>query len=101
MTNTSTPRQLPLDLGHEPGYSRDDLIVSASNMAAVDIVDRWPGWISPVVVLAGPTGSGKTHLAAVWKAESDAIVVDATEYRIGIGRKGTISDRRYRRWSNR
>jgi chromosomal replication initiation ATPase DnaA len=72
---TDAPRQLPLDLGHEPGYSRDDLIVTASNMAAVDIVDRWPGWISPVVILAGPTGSGKTHLAAVWKAESEATAI--------------------------
>ncbi|HMF68199.1 MAG TPA: hypothetical protein VK602_11385, partial [Phyllobacterium sp.] len=88
MTDASTPRHLPLDLGHEPGYSRDDLIVSASNMAAVDIVDRWPGWISPVVVLAGPTGSGKTHLAAVWKAESDAIVLDAQSIGTASGEKG-------------
>lgn len=88
MTNASAPRQLPLDLGHEPGYSRDDLIVSASNMAAVDIVDRWPGWISPVVVLAGPTGSGKTHLAAVWRAESDATVIDAHNIGAASGKKG-------------
>jgi chromosomal replication initiation ATPase DnaA len=88
MTNAFTPRQLPLDLGHEPGYSRDDLIVSASNMGAVDIVDRWPGWISPVVVLAGPTGSGKTHLAAVWKAESDAIVIHARNIGAVSGERG-------------
>lgn len=88
MTNITPPRQIPLDLGHEPGYSRDDLIVTASNMAAVDIVDRWPGWISPVVVLAGPTGSGKTHLAAVWKAESNAIVVDARNIGPASGEKG-------------
>jgi chromosomal replication initiation ATPase DnaA len=88
MNNTTQPRQLPLDLGHEPGYSRDDLIVSATNMAAVDIVDRWPGWISPVVILAGPTGSGKTHLAAVWKAESGAIVVDARNIGSVAGKTG-------------
>ncbi|QND52560.1 hypothetical protein HB779_12085 [Phyllobacterium sp. 628] len=88
MTDTSTPRQLPLDLGHEPGYSRDDLIVSASNMAAVDIVDRWPSWISPVVILAGPTGSGKTHLAAVWKAESGATVLDSSNIATASGTNG-------------
>jgi len=81
MNSDPSPRQLPLDLGHEPGHSRDDLIVSSSNMAAVDMVDRWPAWISPVVVLAGPAGSGKTHLAAIWKAETDAKVVDPN----GIG----------------
>lgn len=88
MNNTIPPRQLPLDLGHEPGYSRDDLIVSAANMAAVDIVDRWPAWISPVVILAGPTGSGKTHLAAVWKASTDAIIVDARNIGTAAGKAG-------------
>lgn len=75
MTSTM-PRQLPLDLGHEPGYSRDDLIVSASNAPAVDLVDRWPDWPSPVAVLAGPAGSGKTHLAAIWRSEAGAHVLD-------------------------
>ncbi|PRD45936.1 hypothetical protein C5748_02025 [Phyllobacterium phragmitis] len=76
---TALPRQLPLALGHEPGYGRDDLIVAGSNRAAVDIIDRWPNWLSPVVVLAGPTGSGKTHLAAIWNAASGAAVLDATD----------------------
>ncbi|RCS23141.1 hypothetical protein DUT91_12540 [Phyllobacterium salinisoli] len=80
---TTLPRQLPLALGHEPGYGRDDLIVAGSNHAAVDIIDRWPNWISPVVVLAGPVGSGKTHLAAIWRAASNAAVLDAAE--IGPG----------------
>lgn len=88
MTSTISPRQLPLDLGHEPGYSRDDLIVSSSNMAAVDIVDRWPEWIAPVVVLAGPTGSGKTHLAAIWKAEANALVVDPRRIGAAAGEAG-------------
>ncbi|WP_420960035.1 DnaA regulatory inactivator HdaA [Brucella sp. IR073] len=73
------PRQLPLALGHEPGYGREDLIVAASNRAAVDIIDRWPNWLSPVVVLAGPAGSGKTHLAAIWKAASDAAILDIAD----------------------
>ncbi|MGH7004032.1 MAG: DnaA regulatory inactivator HdaA [Alphaproteobacteria bacterium] len=88
MNTAAKPRQLPLDLGHEPGYSRDDLIVSAANMAAVDMVDRWPGWISPVVILAGPTGSGKTHLAAVWKAEAGATVVDSRTIAAAAGKAG-------------
>ncbi len=36
------PRQLPLDLGHGTGYSRDDIVVSAANAEAVALVDRWP-----------------------------------------------------------
>lgn len=61
------PRQLPLDLGHGVGYSRDDLVVSPANAEAVALVDRWPDWSAPVVVLAGPAGSGKSHLAAIWR----------------------------------
>ncbi|MCO4319719.1 DnaA regulatory inactivator HdaA [Phyllobacterium sp. 21LDTY02-6] len=87
MTNSNS-RQLPLDLGHEPGFSRDDLIVSSANMAAVDMVDRWPAWISPVVIIAGPTGSGKTHLASVWRAEAAARVVDPRDIGAAVGESG-------------
>lgn len=60
------PRQLPLDLAHSEGRSRDDLVVSAANTDAVSLIDRWPDWPSPVVILAGPAGSGKSHLGAIW-----------------------------------
>ncbi|TIX79855.1 MAG: hypothetical protein E5V27_21020, partial [Mesorhizobium sp.] len=38
------PRQLPLDLGHGTGYSRDELVVSGTNSQTVALVDRWPDW---------------------------------------------------------
>ncbi|QPC93837.1 DnaA regulatory inactivator HdaA [Mesorhizobium sp. INR15] len=71
------PRQLPLDLGHGTGYSRDDLVVSGTNSQAVALVDRWPDWPSAVVVLAGPAGSGKTHLASIWRSRANAVAVEA------------------------
>jgi len=66
-------RQLPLDLGHHAELSRENLIVSPANAAAVSLVDSWPDWTSPVVVLAGPTGSGKSHLAEIWARAADAV----------------------------
>lgn len=72
-----TPRQLPLDLGHGTGYSRDELVVSGTNSQAVALVDRWPDWPSSLVVLAGPAGSGKTHLASIWRARVNAVAIDA------------------------
>ncbi|BCH33764.1 hypothetical protein MesoLjLc_56940 [Mesorhizobium sp. L-8-10] len=66
------PRQLPLDLAHAEGRSRDDLVVSVANRDAVSLIDRWPDWPSPVVVLAGPAGSGKSHLGAIWCEMADA-----------------------------
>ena len=66
------PRQLPLDLAHSEARSRDDLVVGPSNAQAVALVDRWPDWPAPVAVLAGPAGSGKSHLANVWREANGA-----------------------------
>ena len=77
MPTATKPRQLPLDLVHAPAHSRDDLIVGSSNAAAVALVDRWPDWPSPVVVLAGPAGSGKSHRASVWREAAGATQLGA------------------------
>src|SRR5690606_7882460 len=66
-------------LGHGTGYSRDDLVVSPANSEAVGLIERWPDWPSPVVVLAGPTGSGKTHLASIWREGAGALQLDARD----------------------
>lgn len=66
------PLQLPLDLVLDAAHNRDDLVVGPSNEQAVALIDRWPDWPAPVVVLAGPPGSGKTHLAAIWREVSGA-----------------------------
>mgnify|MGYP002403333026 CR=1 FL=1 len=70
------PRQLPLELGHAPGFSRDELVVSPANAEAVSLLDSWPDWPSSVIVLAGPPGSGKSHVGAIWRDLSGAAAVD-------------------------
>lgn len=70
------PRQLPLDLHHIEQLSRDDLVVTPANAAAAALIDCWPDWPSNVVILAGPPGCGKSHLAAVWRDEAGAQLVD-------------------------
>ncbi|MDO9416035.1 DnaA regulatory inactivator HdaA [Pararhizobium sp.] len=64
--------QLPLAFGHDPATGRDDLLVSDPLTAAVSIIDTWPQWPSPVVILAGPVGSGKSHIASIWRHRSGA-----------------------------
>lgn len=81
-------RQLPLDFVHVPGVSRDDLVVSRANAEAVDFIERWPDWPSPVVILAGPAGSGKSHLGAIWREMSQARPVPASR----IGQSGAGVD---------
>lgn len=72
-----TKGQLPLEFAHRPNTTRDDLVVSDPLSAAIGVVDIWPDWVSPVVILAGPTGAGKTHLANIWKEKSGAVAVSA------------------------
>lgn len=73
-----TPRQLPLELPHEAALSRDDYLVGGSNRAAFELLERWPDWPSPVVVLAGPVGAGKTHLVQAFQDETGAAVLAAS-----------------------
>lgn len=76
MAEPVRPRQLPLELGHAPGRSRDDLVVTPANADAVALIDRWPQWPGAAAVLFGPAGSGKTHLGEVWSARSGARLLD-------------------------
>jgi chromosomal replication initiation ATPase DnaA len=70
-------RQLILDLPHRPALGRDDFMVGRSNAEAVAFIDRWPSWPSTAFALVGPAGSGKTHLAEVWRRMSNARIAVA------------------------
>ncbi len=74
---TKTARQLVLELSHRPALGRDDFLVTPSNAAAVAMIDQWPAWPAPAVLLAGPTGSGKSHLVEVWRQRSGATRIEA------------------------
>jgi chromosomal replication initiation ATPase DnaA len=73
------PRQLAFDLPLDPRFGREDFLVSPSNEQAYTRVESWPEWSDTVLVLSGPRGSGKSHLAAIWAATAHAWTVDAFE----------------------
>ena len=60
------PRQLALALDHPESFAREDFLSGPSNSAALALIDTWPAWPQPTVMLTGPAGSGKSHLAAIW-----------------------------------
>jgi chromosomal replication initiation ATPase DnaA len=66
------PRQLALSLDHVESFAREDFLGGPSNAAALKLIDSWPDWPNRVVVLVGPEGSGKSHLAAIWAVASGA-----------------------------
>ena len=53
------------------------LAASRSNDAAVETIDRWPDLPHPASIVVGPQGSGKSHLANVWRLRSGAGIVTA------------------------
>ncbi|MDJ0631505.1 MAG: DnaA/Hda family protein [Rhodobacter sp.] len=71
------PEQLTFDLPREPALGRGDFFVSPANAAAVEAIQSWHDWPQGKLVLVGPTGSGKTHLAHVWAAMTGARIVAA------------------------
>jgi len=54
----------------------EEIVVSASNKAAIEALDAWPAWPGGCVVLVGPAGSGKSLLAAAWARRSGARILE-------------------------
>jgi chromosomal replication initiation ATPase DnaA len=69
--------QFVLEFAHRPAFGADDFLVAPSNEAAIALLDRWPDWPASAVLLHGPPGCGKTHLAHVWQARSGALLCPA------------------------
>lgn len=68
----TVPAQLVLALPQRPALGRADFLVAPCNETAVAWIDRWPDWPSTALALTGPPGSGKSHLAEVWRGVSGA-----------------------------
>jgi chromosomal replication initiation ATPase DnaA len=66
------PRQLALALDHAESLAREDFLSGPSNAQALALVDSWPAWPLRTVMLTGPGGSGKSHLAAIWAQAAGA-----------------------------
>ncbi|MDA0305500.1 MAG: DnaA/Hda family protein [Proteobacteria bacterium] len=77
----SSVSQLALDFDFRPAFSGEDFLVAPPNAEAVGWLDAWPAWPGPALVIFGPEGSGKTHLAQVFRTISAAIMVGAADLR--------------------
>jgi len=66
------PRQLAFELPHTESLARDNFLEGPANAAALALIDAWPEWPSRIMMLVGPEGCGKSHLAAIWADEAGA-----------------------------
>jgi chromosomal replication initiation ATPase DnaA len=93
-------RQLALDLPHRAASTLDDFLPAPSNRAALDAVLAWPAWPSTALIVDGPVGSGKTHLARIWAGRASALLLAGAEIwdvanplqRLGSARGCAIDD---------
>jgi len=67
--------QLAIDLPHRPAFGRADFLVSECNAAALGWIERWPEWPALALVLHGPAGSGKSHLAHLWRERTGGTLI--------------------------
>jgi len=64
------PRQLAFALPHAESLTRDNFQEGPANAAALALIDSWPEWPSRTMLLVGPKGSGKSHLATIWAEQA-------------------------------
>src|SRR5262245_22073098 len=66
------PRQLAFALPHQESLTRDNFLEGPANAAALALIESWPDWPNRIMLLVGPEGSGKSHLAAIWAEQAGA-----------------------------
>jgi chromosomal replication initiation ATPase DnaA len=71
------PRQLAFALPHAESLTRDNFLEGPANAAGLALVDGWPDWPNRIMLLVGPEGSGKSHLAAIWAEQAGARSISA------------------------
>jgi len=71
------PRQLAFALPHAESFTRDDFLEGPANAAGLALIDSWPDWPNRIMLLVGPEGSGKSHLAAIWAEQAGARAISA------------------------
>jgi chromosomal replication initiation ATPase DnaA len=70
-------RQLAFDLPNAEAMTREDFFVAPSNALALQTVESWQDWPGRKLLLVGPEGSGKTHLAQIWARLTGAVILHA------------------------
>lgn len=70
-----TARQLPLDLPPVTAMGRADFFEAPCNAAALEVAVEPARWPVPRMILAGPRGSGRSHLAHIFAEATGGVVL--------------------------
>src|SRR5436305_14077652 len=72
VTASVPPRQLAFAVPHAESLTRDNFLEGPANAAGLALVDSWPEWPNRIMLVVGPEGAGKSHLAAIWAEQAGA-----------------------------
>lgn len=67
--------QLAFDLPVVDAFAREDFFTSAATSQALAAIDDWRNWPGGKMLLIGPEGAGKTHLAHIWAQMAGAVMI--------------------------
>jgi chromosomal replication initiation ATPase DnaA len=76
--------QLALDLSRPPGFLASDFLEAECNRDAAYWIGRWPAWPDFALALAGPKGSGKSHLAHIFATHRDIEIIPAADLTVAL-----------------
>ena len=77
---SNSPVQIPFDLAPPKAMSFDSFLTSECNHKTLVHIKDWQNWSSPILLLIGESGTGKTHLGQAFTAQGDkTIVIDDIE----------------------
>lgn len=74
----AVPHQLAFGFAPDPSLVRADFILTRSNRTALAWVGHPSSWPAGRLVLSGPPGSGKTHIAAIFAHEAGAAILSTS-----------------------
>jgi chromosomal replication initiation ATPase DnaA len=71
------PRQdpLPLPRARAEALSREDFFATPANATALAAIEGWRDWPEGKLVVTGPEGAGKSHLARIWAEAAGAALL--------------------------
>lgn len=70
-------RQLAFDLHNPEAMTREHFFAAPSNALALQVLEGWQNWPGRKLLLVGPEGAGKSHLAHIWAALAGAVILPA------------------------
>lgn len=70
-------RQLAFDLPNPEAMTREHFFAAPSNALALQVLEGWRNWPGRKLLLVGPEGAGKSHLAHIWAALAGAVILPA------------------------